>query len=49
MSAEGPRRAVEGRRAGVCVVGSGTRFLSGMSYYTQRLANALAETGRRCR
>lgn len=46
MSAEGPRRAVEGRRAGVCVVGSGTRFLSGISYYTQRLANALAETGR---
>ena len=28
----------------VLVVGAGTRFLSGMSYYTLRLANALAET-----
>ncbi len=27
----------------VCVVGSGTRFLSGISYYTMRLANALAD------
>ncbi len=26
----------------ICVVGAGTRFLSGMSYYTMRLANALA-------
>jgi glycosyltransferase involved in cell wall biosynthesis len=26
----------------VCIVGSGTRFLSGLSYYTIRLANALA-------
>ncbi len=26
----------------VCVVGAGTRFLSGISYYTVRLANALA-------
>ena len=28
---------------GVCVVGSGTRFLSGISYYTHRLALTLAE------
>lgn len=28
----------------VCVVGSGTRFLSGISYYTNRLANALASS-----
>lgn len=27
----------------VCVVGSGTRFLSGISYYTHRLATALTE------
>jgi glycosyltransferase involved in cell wall biosynthesis len=27
----------------VCIAGSGTRFLSGLSYYTIRLANALAE------
>ena len=27
----------------VCIVGSGTRFLSGISYYTHRLACALAE------
>ena len=26
----------------ICVVGSGTRFLGGVSYYTLRLANALA-------
>ena len=26
----------------VCVVGAGTRFLSGISYYTLRLVNALA-------
>ena len=30
-------------RHGVCIVGSGRRFLSGISYYTCRLANALAE------
>ncbi len=30
------------RRPRVCVVGSGTRFLSGISYYTLRLANAFA-------
>ena len=28
----------------LCVVGSGTRFLSGISYYTIRLANALADS-----
>src|SRR5690348_13450787 len=27
----------------VCVVGPGTHFLSGLSYYTIRLANALVE------
>jgi len=27
----------------ICVIGSGTRFLSGISYYTLRLANALSE------
>ena len=30
------------RRLQVCVVGSGTRFLSGISYYTHRLADALS-------
>lgn len=30
----------------VCVVGPGTRFLSGVSYYTFRLANALADRHR---
>lgn len=30
----------------VCVVGSGTRFLSGISYYTMRLSNALAQSHR---
>ncbi len=28
----------------ICIVGSGTRFLSGISYYTLRLANTLAAT-----
>ncbi len=28
----------------VCVVGSGTRFLSGISYYTNRLANSLSSS-----
>jgi glycosyltransferase involved in cell wall biosynthesis len=28
-----------------CIVGSGTRFLSGISYYTIRLANALSNCG----
>ena len=31
-------------RLRLCVVGSGSRFLSGISYYTIRLANALAES-----
>lgn len=31
-------------RLRLCVVGSGTRFLSGISYYTIRLANVLAES-----
>jgi glycosyltransferase involved in cell wall biosynthesis len=30
----------------ICVVGAGTRFLSGISYYTARLANALASKHR---
>jgi glycosyltransferase involved in cell wall biosynthesis len=34
-----------GRARRVLVVGSGTRFLSGISVYTYRLANALAERG----
>jgi glycosyltransferase involved in cell wall biosynthesis len=33
-------------RMRVCVVGSGTRFLSGITVYTYRLANALAGTHR---
>lgn len=33
----------ENKRLRVCVVGSGTRFLSGISYHTLRLANALAQ------
>ncbi|MFZ6030851.1 MAG: glycosyltransferase family 4 protein [Chloroflexota bacterium] len=28
----------------VCIVGAGTRFLSGISYYTLRLANAMAQS-----
>jgi len=36
QTAEDPRR--------VCVVGAGTRFLSGISYYTQVLANELARS-----
>jgi len=31
---------------GVCVVGPGTRFLSGITYYTYSLANALADSCR---
>ena len=33
-----------GNQLRLCVVGSGTRFLSGISYYTIRLANALAKS-----
>jgi glycosyltransferase involved in cell wall biosynthesis len=33
---------------GVCIVGSGTRFLSGISYYTHRLASELASNERVC-
>jgi glycosyltransferase involved in cell wall biosynthesis len=36
-------RPLRQKTAGVCVVGSGTRFLSGISYYTHRLAITLAE------
>jgi glycosyltransferase involved in cell wall biosynthesis len=35
-----------GRGVRVCVVGAGTRFLSGISYYTNRLVNALGERHR---
>jgi glycosyltransferase involved in cell wall biosynthesis len=31
------------KRRNVCVIGAGTRFLSGISYYTLRLANALVD------
>ena len=39
----GPAEAGSGTRRAVCVVGSGWRFTSGISYYTCRLANALAD------
>src|SRR5262249_22907768 len=32
----------------VCVVGPGTRFLSGITYYTYALSNALADAGPVC-
>ena len=32
----------------LCVVGPGTRFLSGITYYTYSLINALAESGNQC-
>jgi glycosyltransferase involved in cell wall biosynthesis len=34
--------SAQNSRHRVCVVGAGTRFLSGMSYYTTRLSNSLA-------
>ena len=34
-------RSVSDRGLSVCIVGSGTRFLSGISYYTMRLANTM--------
>jgi glycosyltransferase involved in cell wall biosynthesis len=37
-------REMKNSRLKLCVVGSGTRFLSGISYYTIQLANALAKT-----
>ncbi len=36
----------KGRRQRVCVVGPGKKFLSGISYYTLHLANALAQSNR---
>lgn len=39
--AEAPQKAPAATRR-ICVVGSGTRFLSGISYYTHRLAAELA-------
>lgn len=36
-------RPIESTGLRVCVVGSGTRFLSGISVYTNRLANVLAD------
>ncbi len=41
MGGDEPRR-----RRRICVIGSGTRFLSGISVYTARLANALAGSNR---
>ncbi|MBV9021072.1 MAG: glycosyltransferase family 4 protein [Ktedonobacteraceae bacterium] len=35
---------MENRQLRVCVVGAGTHFLSGISYYTLRLVNALARS-----
>src|SRR2546423_12335470 len=35
---------IENRQPRVCVVGPGKRFLSGISYYTLHLANALAQS-----
>ena len=32
----------------ICVVGPGTKFLSGITYYTYSLINALAESGNQC-
>jgi glycosyltransferase involved in cell wall biosynthesis len=39
----GSRSSQSGYELRIVVVGAGTRFLSGISYYTIRLANALAE------
>lgn len=39
-----PVTATTGARRRVCIVGSGTYFLSGISYYTHRLANALGRS-----
>lgn len=36
----------EGEQPRICIVGAGTRFLSGISVYTYRLAGALAVTNR---
>ena len=37
-------RAAQDKRLRVCVVGAGTRFMSGISVYTFRLTNALADS-----
>lgn len=39
--------AAPGRTGGICVIGPGTRFLSGVTYHTYGLANALAESSDR--
>src|SRR5579859_5544733 len=36
----------EGEQLRICVVGAGTRFLSGISVYTYRLADSLAASNR---
>src|SRR5436309_14075662 len=36
----------ENRQLRICVVGAGKRFLSGISYYTLRLVNALARSNK---
>ena len=43
ISETGPRPGDTGARRAVCLVGPGWRFTSGISYYTCRLAGALAE------
>jgi len=49
IRAQGPRRLPASDEVAepmrVCVVGSGWRFLSGVSFYTCRMANALTEEG----
>src|SRR5438105_3262815 len=37
---------MESRQLRVCVVGAGKLFLSGISYYTLRLVNALAQSNK---
>lgn len=42
------KEASESERRRVCVVGAGTRFLSGITYYTFSLIRALQDDGNRC-
>jgi len=42
-SSVAPETLQDSERLRVCVVGSGSRFLSGISYYTNRLINALGQ------
>jgi glycosyltransferase involved in cell wall biosynthesis len=43
MKSSKPGISDDTRQKHVCIVGAGTRFLSGITYYTFRLTNALAE------